>query len=73
MNDVRNLLNTNFLKRSFQDLLRIANVASAPRKTIKKLEYYQWLVNRQDLEFQTQLKKLKLDLRDFTTSIIQEL
>ena len=67
------LLNTAFMQKSFKDLIEMAKLGKESRKIIKKLEYYQWYVGRQDVEFQTQMKNLTVDLRDFTTFLIQEL
>lgn len=45
----------------------------APLKIQKKLEFYEWLVSRQDVEFRSQIKNLIVGLSDVFSKKIQEL
>lgn len=56
--DVKQLLNTQNLMRSFQDLIEIAKLAKETPRIQKKLEFYSWLVSRQDEEFLSQIRNL---------------
>jgi hypothetical protein len=72
LEDVKRLLACNhFMIKSIQDLIKIAS----PKQIIKKLEYYSWLVSRQDVEFKSQIKNLVLGLskKHHGNSGIQEL
>jgi hypothetical protein len=63
LEDVKRLLTcSKFMIKSIQDLIKIAQLGNASRRIIKKLEFYSWLVSRQDVEFKSQIKNLVLGL-----------